>query len=121
MRWTAWTLIALLGAWGCTGGMDALPQDKASYAGRWRAPGMDLRIYPNGRVEYARQKANGTSKVSAPILEFEGDSFKVGAFIFSTTFEVERAPYQDGGVWRMTIDGVDLTRVDDELEAPPSD
>ena len=94
--------------WGCSS--EPLPPAKANYAGEWRAPDMRLLITPNGRVDYSRKTDNGTTSVTAPIQRFEGDNFVVGIGIFSTTFVVTKPPHLDGALWKMTVDGVELTR-----------
>jgi len=101
------TLCALLLA-ACS---EPLPQDKREYAGDWRGDRMRLVITPEGRCEYERQKAGGSSaRISAPIQRFEGDNFVVGVGPFTTTFVVARAPHIANGRWKMVVDGVELMR-----------
>lgn len=89
-----------------------VPADKSAYIGQWTAKDRSLLITQDGRVEYERRGADGKGNVSikAPIQEFEGDNFRVGVGIFHTTFVVTRAPYPDGAVWKMVVDGVELTK-----------
>jgi hypothetical protein len=43
--------------------------------------------------------------------EFTGDDFSVGIGPMTTTFDVSKPPHQDkDGSWRMTVDGLELTR-----------
>jgi hypothetical protein len=100
-------LLALLLA-GCT---DPIPPDKVSYIGDWRAKDMELLLTSDSRVEYWRKTSNGTSKISAPIQKWEGNHFHVGIGVFSTRFDVSKPPAEKDGVWTMTVDGVELTRV----------
>ena len=100
---------------GCS---EPIPQARLSYAGDWRANQMRLVITPAGYCEYSRRRDGGNSTtINAPIQRFEGDNFVVGIGLFSTTFIVSRPPHLDGGQWKMTVDGVELTRVSatDEL------
>jgi hypothetical protein len=102
---------------GCS---EPVPAAKVAYAGEWRAPQMRLLITPDGRCEYNRRHEGGNStSINAPIQRFEGDNFVVGVGPFSTTFVVSRPPHLDDGQWKMTVDGVELTRVSaaDEVRA----
>ena len=91
---------------------EPLPQQKSEYAGDWRGERMRLVITPDGRCEYERQKAGGSSaRISAPIQRFEGDNFVVGVGPFTTTFVVAKVPHIADGKWKMVVDGVELTRV----------
>lgn len=87
-----------------------LPADKANYAGRWQGVGMDLTITPDGGVDYKRVGGSGSVSVTAPIQKFEGDDFIVGIWFMTTRFKVDRPPFQDNGVWKMVVEGVELTR-----------
>jgi len=87
-----------------------VPADKAAYVGEWHAQGMNLTVMQDGRVLYKRVKSNSTTSIDAPLRRFEGDNLVVGIPYISTTFEVSKPPYQDGGAWKMVVDGVELTR-----------
>lgn len=73
---------------------------------------MYLHIEKGGSVEYWRRKDNVTTSVNAPLQGFTGDDFDVGIGIGSlqTRFVVSKPPYQDGGKWKMIVDGVELTK-----------
>src|SRR5690349_5015840 len=88
-----------------------VPADKKDYVGVWTSNEIQLAIYESGRVEYEK-KSGGTSKsINAPIQKFEGNNFVVGALGINTTFVVSNPPHQDSsGVWKMTVDGNELTR-----------
>ena len=94
-----------------------LPPDKISYGGEWRGTNMRLVITPDGMVEYKRQRDSGSVEINAPIKRFDGDNIVVGAGPFDTTFVVTKPPYQDEGRWKMTVDGVELTRAGGADEA----
>ena len=88
-----------------------LPPDKGNYVGEWRAPGMALLITPDGGVSYARKEGTTRKSIEGPIKEFIGNDFTVGVFFISTTFVVPVPPHEVSGQWKMTVDGVELTRV----------
>ena len=89
---------------------EPLPTDKQAYAGEWRAQNVYLLITPDGRCEYERKRGTGNVSINAPIQRFEGDNFVVGLGPFTTTFHVNKAPRLEEGKWKMTVDGVELTR-----------
>ena len=78
--------------------------------GEWKAPGMYLLLLQDGSVEYKRIKSGVTTSVNGPLHSFEGDNFLVGIGLWKTTFVVSKPPYQDGGAWKMVVDGVELTK-----------
>ncbi len=87
-----------------------LPAEKSSYVGAWTGPGIMLVILQEGRVVYVKGDGTFKKKISAPLKEFQGDNFVVGVGPAETTFVVTAPPRQLAGVWRMTVDGVELTR-----------
>lgn len=88
-----------------------VPEEKINYIGNWKSSEITLSISEGGRVEYEK-KTNGSSKtISAPIQKFEGDNFVVGALGINTTFVVSQPPHQDSlGIWKMTVDGIELSK-----------
>ena len=90
---------------------EPLPETRQEYAGEWRAEGVRLLITPDGRCQYERRREGGSVTINAPILRFEGDDFVVGFGVFNTTFVVSKPPRIESGAWKMTVDGVELTRV----------
>ena len=90
---------------------EPLPKDKQAYQGEWRSNEMWLLITPDGRCEYERRTGSGNRSIQAPIQRFEGDNFVVGVGPLSTTFVVSSPPRVVDGKWKMTVDGVELTRV----------
>jgi hypothetical protein len=105
---------ALLVSSGCA---KPLPPEKLHYAGEWRGPGMLLVISPEGTVRYERKEGNSSTSINAPITEFDGNDFLVGMGGLTTRFVVPVPPHQANGGWEMTVDGVDLRRVDGSAEA----
>jgi len=89
----------------------AVPADKANYVGQWKGLGMNLTVTPDGGVDYKRVSGSGSTSVTAPLQSFDGDDFVVGVWFFTTRFKINKPPYQDGGQWKMIVEGVELTRV----------
>jgi hypothetical protein len=100
-----------------------LPSDKSNYAGEWKGGPIYLVITPEGRAVYERKDGNMSKKIDAPVKEFKGDNFVIGVGFMSTEFVVSAPPHEEAGVWKMTVDGVELTRVSgatEQVEAPGS-
>jgi len=89
-----------------------VPADKADYVGEWKAPGMTLLITQDGSVQYERIQGGAKTSVTGPIQKYEGNDFSVGIGFLSTTFVVSKPPHQVAGVWKMVVDGVELTKTD---------
>jgi hypothetical protein len=87
-----------------------LPAERQHYVGQWRGDGMELSIGADGRVVYKRSKGASSTSIDAPLQRFEGDDFFVGIGPLDTRFEVSSPPREVDGVWRMTVDGVELVR-----------
>jgi hypothetical protein len=101
-------LLALLGLAACA---KPVPAEKAAYVGEWQRPEMYLLITQDGGVKYKRSSGSGSTSVEGPLKEFAGDDFSVGIGPMTTTFDVSKPPHQDkDGSWRMTVDGMELTR-----------
>lgn len=89
-----------------------LPADKAEFAGHWRGGGIDLVIRPEGHVTYEKIEGKGRVQVEGPLQGWKGNDFVVGVMVVKTTFKVTEPPHEVDGVWTMTIDGVEVTRVE---------
>lgn len=87
-----------------------VPPEKAAYVGEWKSPGMYLLLLQDGSVQYNRIKSGVTTSVNGPLHSFEGDNFLVGIGAWKTTFVVSKPPYEEGGTWKMVVDGVELTK-----------
>jgi hypothetical protein len=87
----------------------AISTTKKDYVGDWTAPGITLSISPTGTVAYEKKTGSTSKKVNGPIKTFHGDNIDVFALI-TVTLEVQRAPHEDGGVWKMTVENDELTR-----------
>ncbi len=73
---------------------------------------MYLLILADGSVSYNRLKKGVTTSVNGPLQKFDGDDFIVGISFFKTRFVVSTPPYKQEGVWRMMVDGVELTKLE---------
>ncbi len=89
---------------------EPLPEDRLHYVGEWQSKEMGLLILADGTVAYKRLKSGGTTSVNGPLKEFVDDDFVVGVLFMTTTFEVSEPPHEVDGFWKMTVDGVQLTR-----------
>jgi hypothetical protein len=94
-----------------------IPADKKDYIGDWNGQfqggTLRLSITPDGTVNYERKEGSTSKSISnGTIKKFDGNDFEVEAFIVSTTFKVEKPPYRDGAVWKMIVDGVEVSRKD---------
>ena len=87
-----------------------VPDDRAQFVGEWQNKTMYLLITQDGTVKYKRLKGGSSTSISGPLQGFEGDTFDVGIGLMSTTFVIDRPPYQEKGEWKMVIDGATLTR-----------
>jgi len=111
-------LFALLAA--CSGSDGpAIPASKSEYIGRWQGAAqgtkMVLEIGQDGQVRYAR-KGKVNKSLDAPLQRFADDDFVVGIGPLNTRFRVSAPPHQVQGEWRMTVDGVELTRQETATE-----
>lgn len=103
-------LIALALVAALAGCSKPLPAERMAYAGEWQSKSMALLISKEGQVSYRRVEGNQTTSVNAPLKEFQGDNFVVGVGPMSTTFVVSAPPHEVDGQWKMTVDGVELTK-----------
>jgi hypothetical protein len=107
MKTASVVVVSLLALLGCG---QPVPAEKAAYVGEWKEKNMVLSITQEGSVRYKRVKGNTTTSVDGQLKRFEGNNFEVGIGPMTTMFVVSKAPYQDGKSWKMTVDGVELTR-----------
>jgi hypothetical protein len=103
-------VLAMLLAASLAGCAKPLPAEKSAYAGQWSGTAVELLITPDGRVDYNRVSGTGNTSLKAPIKEFAGDNMVVGVGPMATTFVVSVPPHQVGDAWKMTVDGVELTK-----------
>lgn len=89
-----------------------VPPEQKDFVGLWEAPEMRLLITADGSLDYKRIKGGGSTSINAPILEFTANGFSAGLGPLKTDFKVSQRPHAVEGVWKMTVDGVELTRQD---------
>ncbi|KFN41313.1 hypothetical protein [Arenimonas oryziterrae] len=87
-----------------------IPADKQDFVGYWQAPNMAMLITADGRLKYKREKGTGNVSIDAPIKAFENGGFTSGIGPLTTFFKIDKTPHEEDGVWKMTIDGVELQR-----------
>jgi hypothetical protein len=102
-----------------TGGATPVPPEKSAYVGEWRAPSMYLSITQDGSVRYRRIKEGGSSSMNGPLNGFNGNDFKVGIGLLSSTFVVSTPPHRDGEQWKMVVDDVELKKTVDQAGSLP--
>jgi hypothetical protein len=66
------------------------------------------------RLDVAKITKRTGTEIKGPIKKFEGDDFVVGMLGITTTFHVEKTPYEEDGMWRMKVDGANLVRISGE-------
>jgi TPR repeat protein len=64
-------------------------------------------------VSYEKRKQGVSAEFRGTIVSWNESGFRAGFFLFGTSIKVQRAPHKVGTKWRMTVDGVELDRVED--------
>lgn len=117
-RWLVLLLASVLtlGLAGCSSGT-ALPAPE--FVGDWSAPGVNLSLTADGQIAWRKVDEDGSAhSVIAPLRSFSAKRFSAGFWLFSSSFKIDKPPVRDGAVWRMTVDGVELIRLDDDGAVP---
>jgi hypothetical protein len=114
LRLPALALFALM-ALGCT---QPVPVDHTDYIGHWRGEGVLLVIAANGHADYSRVRGNNRTQIEGPAHSFSTEGFKIGIGPLSASFDVQNPPKETEDGWRMTVDGVELTRMNFSLGDP---
>jgi hypothetical protein len=105
--------ILLLAAGICTSSAalaDPVPADKRAYVGSWKGKDMQLALTKEGKITYKREQEKKKVDLSIDLLGFNGNNFDAGWGFVRSTFVVSKPPHREGKVWKMTVDGVELTR-----------
>jgi hypothetical protein len=89
---------------------EPVPADKLDYVGNWQGKDMQLSLTREGKVKYKLDRPGKQVDLSLDLQGFRGKNFEAGAFFLTTTFVVGKPPHREGGKWKMTVDGVELTR-----------
>ncbi|MFO0757372.1 MAG: hypothetical protein U0359_12825 [Byssovorax sp.] len=87
----------------------ALAGSKKDYIGNWTGPGTTLSIGADGTLAFAKKSGNSSKTVNGPISGFAGDNIEVFALI-TITLDVTSPPRRDAKGWKMTVEGVEVTR-----------
>ncbi len=96
------TLLLCLLLFGCSD-PTPVPPDRAEYVGLWVAKDRYISIFGNGRLEYKKKLMLGLHNRVESNFVFEGNKIVSAMFV---SFVVEAPPYQEGGQWKMVVDGV---------------
>lgn len=88
-----------------------VPDDKDEYVGDWVGENMRLVIGKDGRIAYKRDSDGLRADVTIELKSFHSERFDAGVGFIRTTFVVSRTPYRDGSTMKMTVDGVELTKI----------
>jgi len=99
------SLLASGAAWA-----DPVPADKLDYVGNWQGKDMQISLTKEGKVKYKLNRPGKQVDLNIELQRFRGKDFEAGALFVTTTFVVSKPPHRDGGKWKMTVDGVELTR-----------
>ena len=91
---------------------EPVPADKMAYVGTWHGKDMRLSLSKDGKIAYKREQENKKVDLSIDLLGFKGNDFDAGWGFVRSTFVVSKPPHREGKVWKMTVDGVELTRED---------
>ncbi len=87
------------------------------YVGEWRGAGRVLLIAEDGRIHYERHDRGLNIELNLPLQKLDAGEIVVGAMFWGTTFKINTPPHADGAIWRMTIDGVEYTRLGEPAPA----
>lgn len=82
----------------------------AELAGKWKGDGVELTIGSDGSLAYSKKSANTSKSFTGKVTKMSATSFEAGALGFSTTFKIDKRPYDEGGKKLMVVDGITLTR-----------
>jgi hypothetical protein len=100
-------LLALLAA--CA---EPVPEAYADFVGHWRGEGVRLVIRADGHADYDRVQGRTHVSIEGNAHSFSEQGFRIGVGPLSADFKVQQRPEVEDGRWRMTVDGVELTRID---------
>ena len=87
-----------------------VPADKMAYVGTWQGKDMQISLSKEGKIQYKRKQPGKDVDLSIDLLGFSGNNFDAGWGIVRSTFMVSKPPQREGKQWKMTVDGVELTR-----------
>jgi hypothetical protein len=115
-------LLVLGGSLACKGGSSssgtpsgpvepasAITGSKKEYAGHWEGGGVTLDVSSTG-VSYEKKSGNTSTSINGSLDHFEGDDIVVKILIATATIKVSSPPTKVGADWKMTVEGVEVTR-----------
>lgn len=92
--------------------MAPVPPDKLDYVGMWQGKGMSLAINADGRIGYRTCRSWFCTVIEAESFSFTPTGLRFGFLLLRWNLRVDRPPHRLNGRWTMTIDGVDLVRLE---------
>jgi hypothetical protein len=86
-----------------------IPDERDAYIGTWKSADATLTIRSHGRINYNRPAAGNRieESFSAIIVKFSGNDIVVSGDVW---LDVSEPPHLENGVWRMTVNGDELTK-----------
>jgi hypothetical protein len=87
----------------------AITSTKKDYAGDWEGNGVTLHVGSDG-VDYEKKAGNTSTKYTGKLDHFDGDDIVIKILIADATLNVQSAPAEVGGKWKMTVEGSEVTR-----------
>lgn len=96
---------------GCSG--EPVPEDKSEFVGYWSAgDGSYVQIQKNGDCKYKWIEGNTTTELTSGGASFEDGKFLCSFLVFDGPFSIDEAPHEEGGTWRMKLEGKELEKRD---------
>ena len=109
IRRTLGCVVLALSLCGCSA--KPVPPEKSEYVGTWKGPKMSISITQAGKVSYERGDGWIPKSANGNLQRFHSDNFDVDVWGYDLTFIVSLSPHYVGDSIRMTVDGVELTKV----------
>lgn len=101
---------------------NSILKGQENFIGHWKAPNSEITVDRNGTFKYTStyqtenktantfEQSSSQSNISAPISQINNQKIQVGTGDFSTTFNVNKPPYQQNGAWHMTINSENYSK-----------
>lgn len=91
-------------------------EDQKKYIWNWKWDWITLIISDNAYIDYKKQKNSVSTSISGPITEFNDNNFKASILFINSTFNIDKKPFQEWNLWKMTVDWNELSRVTNSYE-----
>lgn len=97
---------------------NVLATTRKKYTGEWTGTGTTLSFSADGEVAFKSRTGATSTTYSGKLKGFEKDNVEITAGPIPISLKVQKAPFKDGDVWKMTMENVDLTRPDGPPPSP---